>query len=360
MTRIWTRRSLLQAGGAVAAAARPAARLPRPVRVGVIGLQGHYSEVLEAAQVLPEIQVAAVAASSPREVERLKSNRALAGAKHYDDYRRMLDAEKLDAVCICDENHTRAATILACAERGLAIAAEKPLTTSLDQLKAVQEAVARHKVRLTMLLPMRFSPPYLAMKAIVDAGEVGEPVAVGAQKSYKLGLARGQRPAWMRQRSTYGGTIPYIGIHMVDLMRFTSGREFVEAAAFHSTVGYPELGEMENNTAIIYRLDNRGTASLRMDYLRPEAAPTHGDDRLRIAGTKGVVEYQAEAVTLITAAAAPRRVTDLPAHTPLFADFLESVYNGKKHLLPLEDVYRTTEIVLKTRDAADSGRVVRL
>jgi predicted dehydrogenase len=250
--------------------------------------------------------------------------------------------------------------IIACAERGVAIAAEKPLATSLADLDAVRKAVARHKVPLTMLLPMRFEPHFLAMQSIVASGQIGEPLALGAQKSYKLGLARGQRPDWMRKRATYGGTIPYIGIHMVDLMRWTSGREFVEAAAFHSTAGLPELGELENNTAIIYRLDNRGTANLRMDYLRPEAAPTHGDDRLRLAGTKGVLEYQGGTITLITANEAPRRITDLPSHPPLFSDFLDSIYNSKKPHLRPEDVYRVTEIVLRTRDAADSNRVVKL
>ena len=63
MTRRWTRRALLQAGATAVAAPIPRPRLPRPVRVGLIGLEGHYSEVLEAADLVPEIQVAAVATS---------------------------------------------------------------------------------------------------------------------------------------------------------------------------------------------------------------------------------------------------------------------------------------------------------
>jgi len=351
------RRTMLQAaaGSLAGAAAAP----PQPVRVGIIGLEGHFSEVLEAARVMPEIQVVAVVAAKPRERQRLSSNRALAGARPYDDYRRMLDQEKLDAVAICDENGSRAATVMACAERSLPIAAEKPLAISLEQLDNVRKTVARHRTRLTMLLPMRFEPHYLAMRAIVEAGKIGEPVALGSQKSYKLGLERGQRPEWMRRRSSYGGTIPFIGIHMVDLMRWTSGREFVETAAFQSRVGFPELGEMENNTAVIYRLDNQGTANLRMDYLRPESAPTHGDDRLRIAGTGGVVEYQGGSLTLATATDKPHTVTELPSHRPLFADFLDSIYRNTKHLIALEDVFRVTEIVLRSREAAETGRVVR-
>ncbi len=360
MTSHWTRRAMLQAGSAglakllAAQESRPA--LPHPVRVGILGLEGHFSEVLEAARVLPEIQIVAVAASKPQEIERLKRNQMLAAAHPYDDYRRMLDAEKLDVVAICDENGQRAASVMACAERGLAIAAEKPLAISLTELEAIKKTVARRNTRLTMLLPMRFEPHYFAMRTIVASGEIGEPVALGAQKSYKLG----PRAEWMKKRSTYGGTIPYIGIHMVDLMRWISGREFVETAAFQSTVGVPEMGDMENNTAVIYRMDNRGTANLRMDYLRPDTAPTHGDDRLRIAGAKGVVEYQGGSLTLVTASKKPHTITELPPHRLLFADFLDSLYNHKKHLISIEDVYRVTEIVLKSREAAEANRIVRL
>lgn len=364
MTARWTRRTVLKTGAAgvagLLAAQQPRVLLPRPVRVGILGLDGHFSEVLDAAKVVPEIQVVAVTAATPREAKKADRNPVLAAARRYDDYRRMLDAEKLDVVAICDANGQRAASVIACAERGLAIAAEKPLAISLEELEAVKRAVARRNVPLTMLLPMRFEPHYFAMRTIVSSGEIGDVVAMGAQKSYKLGLERDQRPEWMRHRRTYGGTIPYIGVHMVDLMRWVSGREFVEAAAFQSTVGSPELKDMENNTAIIYRLDNRGTANLRMDYLRPETAPTHGDDRLRVAGAKGVIEYQGGSLTLITGAKKPHTVADLPPHRLLFADFLESIYNHKQHLISAGDVYRVTEIVLRTRDAAEANRIARL
>jgi hypothetical protein len=51
-----------------------------------------------------------------------------------------------------------------------------------------------------------------------------------------------------------------------------------------------------------------------MDHLRPETAPTHGDDRLGLAGTQGVVEYQgATGVTLMTGKEKPQVIQKLPA-----------------------------------------------
>ena len=90
----------------------------------------------------------------------------------------------------------------------------------------------------------------------------------------------------MKSRATFSGAIPFVGIHMFDLMRWISGREFVKVAAFHSNVTQPQIREMHDNASAVFLLDNGGTATLRVDYLRPKAAPTHGDDRLRLAGGK--------------------------------------------------------------------------
>ena len=284
------RRKLLQTSLAALPllAARPARaaapiQLPGPVRAGLIGLDGHYSELTDAAELLPPLEIAAVAVSSEQDRREAKGNARLSKARVYDDYRAMLDREKLDVVCLCGENGGRAETVLACLDRKLPTAAEKPIALNVADVARIRERLAATKTPLTMLLPMRFEPAYLGMKAIVDRGEIGEPIALSAQKSYQLG----ERPDWMKKRATFGGTIPYIGIHVVDLLRFISGRDMVEAAAFHSNVGFPNYGEMENNATISYRLDNGGTASVRLDYLRPAAAAGHGDDRLRIAGAGG-------------------------------------------------------------------------
>jgi predicted dehydrogenase len=135
----------------------------------------------------------------------------------------------------------------------------------------------------------------------------------------------------------------------------------VAASAFQSNVGFSQIGEMENNATINLKLNNGGTALVRLDHLRPATAATHGDDRVRIAGTKGVIEYrEGEGLTLVTDLIPSRHITDLPPAKLLFVDFLDSLYQGKPHLIERDDVFRVTEIVLKAREAAESGRVLRL
>ncbi|MCP5111247.1 MAG: Gfo/Idh/MocA family oxidoreductase, partial [bacterium] len=315
-----TRRSIIAGAGVAAAQSQmPAIRLPRKVRVGLIGLDGHTGEILRPLPRLPDVQLVAVADPNAKRVARLADNSRYQGLRTYTDYRQMLEAETLDLAGVCTPNGDRAQAILACVARKLHVVAEKPLALSAQDLHRIQEAVSEHGIRLTTMLPMRFSSPYLAMREIVERGEVGEVVQVAAQKSYKAG----NRPAWMRNRESYGGTIPWIGIHMIDLMRHISRREFTEVFSIASHIGFPQLGDMENVTTSVFGLDNGGIATLRMDYLRPETAPSHGDDRLRIAGTEGIVEYMAATgVTFMTASSPPRQVEQLPASRSLFVDFL--------------------------------------
>ena len=326
-----------------------AVRLPRKVALGLIGYDGHPEEILRPLADFPDVELVAVAdaGSDARAIENTLRNPLAAKARRYADYPEMLRRERLDCVAICNHDGGRAAAILACAERGLNLIAEKPLAINRRDLDAVIRSVESHRVKAGMLLPMRFEPPYRGMKQVVDSGEIGEVSQIDAQKSYQLDV----RPEWQKHRATYGSTILWIGIHMIDLMSFTSGRKFTQAASFQGRVGFPELGDMETVTATIFRLENGGTATLRMDYLRPAAVKGHGDDRLRLAGSKGIVEYQEQTGVTVMSAAGKRVLADLPPQGSVFADFLRSTYLGDPAALTWQEIMNANQWTLDAEEA---------
>ena len=71
-----------------------------------------------------------------------------------------------------------------------------------------------------LMLAVRFAradqAEYLALKSIVESGEIGEVAQITGQKSYQLGA----RPEWQKERASYGSTVLWIGM----LLRISVGR----------------------------------------------------------------------------------------------------------------------------------------
>src|SRR5262245_44900771 len=137
-----TRRSLLVSGTALAATPAEPLRLPRALRMALIGFDGHVAEILNPLPRLPQIEIAAIASPDPKVLEKQARNPRLAGAKRYGDYRRLLDSERVDLVSVCNPNGERAEAVISCLERKLHVIAEKPLALTrkdLDRIDAVRK-----------------------------------------------------------------------------------------------------------------------------------------------------------------------------------------------------------------------------
>jgi predicted dehydrogenase len=352
-----TRRSILIAGLAQSALAQ--VRLPRKVRLGLIGFDGHVGEILRVLPQFPDVELVAVAdaASDPVAIASNVQNKYVAAARRYATTAALLNREKLDAAAVCNNDGDRAGAIQACARERIHVIAEKPLVIDRAGLDLIYKVVNETKIRLGMLLPMRFDPPYLAMKRIVASGEIGQALQIDAQKSYQLG----ERPEWQKHAASYGSTILWIGIHMIDLMTSVSSRRFTEVASFQGRIGFPELRDMETVTASVFRMDNGGTATLRMDYLRPATEKEHGDDRLRIAGTRGVIEFQERTgVVLSTDREGSRTISPLPEQKSVFADFLQSTFMGTAPELTWKEIVQANEYTLAAHEAAMEHRIVKM
>ncbi len=323
-------------------------------RLGWIDMEGHYKYTLDPLPEMSNVKLVAAAVPEPsQKANRNKFNSLPKGIKIYTDYREMLEKESLDIAAVYTQHGDTAETLIRCAKKGLHIYTEKPLTTNLKDLERVKKAVDEAGVVLTMMLNMRFDGHYRKVREIVQSGVIGEVTLATAQKSYKLGT----RPDWVKSRESFAGTIPYIACHALDIIRWTTGLRFVKGSAFHNNVGRPELGAMENTANMILLAESGATVSIRLDYCRPDIASTWGDDRLRIAGTKGVVEVIGEKVTLITETKKTHEVEPSESVSQ-FKNMVAAIEGKEELILSTEDAFRITELVLKLRNAADSQTMV--
>ena len=253
-------------------------------RVAIYGLEGHEELVMDAVANRKDAALVAIASHNAEALRAHKANAAVTAETHvYEDWPEMLDAEKIDVIAVCSENDKHVDAIVAAAERGIHVMTEKPVAVSWEGLNRIREAAGRSGIAFSTLFEMRMSPPFAAMREAVRAGDIGKPISIFAQKSYKLGV----RPEWMKHRKSFGGIIPYVGCHMLDLAMWITGLDVKRVAAFHGNAGKPDVREMEDHAAVALEMTGGAAMSMSLDYLRPTSAPTHGDTRLRIAGSAG-------------------------------------------------------------------------
>lgn len=95
--------------------------------------------------------------------------------KQYTDYKELIDNEQPDIVSVATQPEHRAEIIIYAAEHGVkGIYAEKALAASMDEAKAILEAVERNGVAFNMGTNRRWETGYDKMKDFIAAGEIGD------------------------------------------------------------------------------------------------------------------------------------------------------------------------------------------
>lgn len=329
------------------------------LRIAQIGTDGHQNMVLNGISKIEGAQLVACAKGHDGDtLDKVKKHPAFTSqTKIYENFETLLANEELDLVSICRPYSKNAEAATAVAKKGIDIVCEKPVATTLTDLDTLEMAVQENQVRLTAMFGMRLSPAFRAAKDAVAKGLIGQPILATGQKSYKFGT----RPDFFKDRETYGGTIPWVAIHAVDYTRWVSGLEYTQVAALHGNLNHPEYPGCEDQGGILFRFENGGTAIVNLDYLRPSTAPTHGDDRLRIAGTEGIIEVTdcGTRTHLIREGEEPR---DLPLAEE--EDFLVNLYKERtgegQHIVGPDEAIRVTRICLLAREAADTQKILPL
>ena len=325
-----------------------------PLKVAIAGLKGHQGTILEGLADLADARLVAVADDDESALAAVSGwGCADEGTTTYTDWREMIDREEIDVLCEAGIDSERHEVVIAATQRGMHCLCEKPLANSLPDLADVRLAVDEAGTHLSMLLTMRFEPCYRLVRKVIHEGGIGEVCLATFQKSYRLG----NRPQWQRDKATFSGIIPFIGIHALDTTRWATGREFVEVFGTCSNVGHPELRDMEDQGQVLCKLDNGGSASARLDYCRPSEATTHGDDRLRVAGSHGVIESLAcgAAVNLVTNDEGPRTLIQDPKPEKQLVNFVRSIRGECDSEVPAADCFHITEVVLKARASSRHG-----
>jgi len=148
--------------------------MTKRLKIGIIGL-GSVAELhLEAYQeLLGEIEIVALAEVETARLNRL-SNRF--NARAYNDYRQMIDREKLDIACVLTPAATHAPITIDCARAGVHVLCEKPLSTSIEAAQEMTAECDKSRVRLCYGASYRFLPALQKARELIRTGVIGDVV----------------------------------------------------------------------------------------------------------------------------------------------------------------------------------------
>ncbi len=330
------------------------------MKFALIGHTGHHTYYEKMLEDLPEVNLVAVALSMPDEslVTFDKAPGVTSQTHRYTEFEKMLDKESPDLVQVCAQLKKLPDFIELCLKRGIAVISEKPLATDLSTLARLYKVAKESKRPLAPLHGYRRMKCFEAVRDAVRSGKIGEPLSSFSQISYRWGKSR---PDYFRSRDTFPGIVAFIGIHIIDWLIWVHGDVFVEVTGWEAATAHPDYPACASQAGFLLRMRNGGVAAATLDFLRPSTAPTHGDERVRVSGTTGVVESLAvEGAAKLINESAGCCDLDIPDTLNWYTSFVKSVQGQGQSFIGLEEAFRMTEVAIKTQQAIDRGEKISL
>lgn len=279
-------------------------------RAGVIGLGAMGANHARVLREMPGVALVAVADPDISRAAAVQTG----DARPYEDYRAMLEGERLDCVTIAAPTRAHYGIAEAAIARGIPLLVEKPLAATLDEGRRLRGLATGAGVPLAVGHIERFNPAVIELQRRLQAGELGRVYQVHARRV-------GPFPARVRDV----GVVLDLAPHDIDVMRFLLGSEVVRVQA---ETEQRINTEHEDMLAGVLRFANGVVGVLDINWLTPTKIR-----ELSVLGERGmfVVDYLSRELTFYENDDHPR---DVPADWA--ARHLTGVSEGAVHRIAIE------------------------
>jgi scyllo-inositol 2-dehydrogenase (NAD+) len=278
------------------------------------------------------------------------------------DYRELLASPEVEAVFVISSTSTHREVVVAAAEAGRAIFCEKPIALTLEDTDQMIAAVERSGVMFQAGFMRRFDAGYLAARARIEAGDIGEPVTFKS-----IGRDPFCPDLEYARPSVSGGLILDMAIHDFDLGRWLMADEVRRVYTEGGVLAFPQLktvGDIDN--AVVNMLFERGG----LGNVEVSRNALYGYDiRTEILGTTGGLNigyYRQTPLLVMTTQGIQydmvpyiiQRFGD--AYGAQIEDFVSRVQAGREPAVGARDARAALAIGLAATRSYDEARVVEL
>ena len=215
----------------------------------------------------------------------------------FTDYRDLLALPDVDLVEILLPHHLHHQAALDAAAAGKHISLQKPMALSIQEADEMIAAAKQAGVIFKVFENFIFYPPVLRAKALIEAGEIGDPLTIRIKSNSGTSPNTWNIPAgaWAwRFRPDHCGGGPLVfddGHHKFSLAWYFMGL----AEEVHAWIGATELAPdfvLDSPGIVSWKFPNNRYGSLEVVNSPELVLDTNHyaqDDRIEITGTKGVI-----------------------------------------------------------------------
>jgi predicted dehydrogenase len=358
------------------------------IRLGLIGasVRGTWSarSHLPALQASSDVELSAVCTTRADSAE--AARQAWGARLAFDDYHKMVASPQIDAVAVVVRVPSHYAPTKAALEAGKHVYCEWPLGRTTAEAVELAALAKANGLVTAVGLQARVNPAVMHMKELVEAGYVGEVMAVHVSLVREGVLTRPSNRTWQRDAELGANTLTIANGHTVDAMRFVAG-DFGRLSAVVATQAKQWLDTGANtwldvtspdNVLISGRLANGAVVSVHIG-----AIPFAGSGyRMEIYGRDGTLVlsggdspqlgevslYGAKGGNKLALIPIPQRFTVAAAGTPsgephnvgqMYTVFSQAIRDGGSRQPTFGTAVDLHRLVDAIKQASDNGREVR-
>lgn len=336
------------------------------VRVAIVGC-GKITERLALPQLITskDAQVVVLIDTNLSAASRLVRRFHLTGCRIETNWRQALRQPDIDAVAVNVPNHLHAEMAIAALKAGKHVLVEKPIATSLREADAMVAASRKAHRWLMVEQTQRFDPMHEVAHAFIRSGKLGRIVRLRGL----LGHAgpeywSGKKISWFAdKRLSGGGVLIDVGIHLVDLLRWISGKTVRRVCASAATL--QKKRNVEDNAALLLQFTDGTLGSCEVSWtLRPYAVST------QFYGQRGTLrtcfgEKHPVAISWCKRKPDPNKPLGNPAYLPVPAEsrlggpypyFIDCIIKDEKPFCSGEEGRATLAVVLAAYESVKTQR----
>jgi predicted dehydrogenase len=263
----------------------------RVARIAVIG-GGTFGEMhLRAFTQLQRDGQAELVALCDISEDLLAQRREQYGVKGYTDYAEMLAKEDIDGVTVVTPDFLHREFVTACLEAGKHVLVEKPLDVTVEGCDAMITAADDAGTILQVDFHKRFDPYHRQLAAQIADGAIGQVLYGYAWMEDRIEVPRDWFPGWAPQSSSFW----FLGVHMVDLIRYCIGARGTAVFATGAKRKLPSMGiDAWDCVNAKVTFDNGASFTVDTSWVLPDAFEAVVNQGIRIVGTEGLMEVDSQ------------------------------------------------------------------